>query len=414
MKIAFKTLGCRANRAESDRLLERLTKAGFSCETEDVVKKSDAEIVIVNTCSVTNDADKKSRQAIRAIKNANPKAKIYVFGCSVRADKKFYENMKEVEFAGEAEDIGTEVAKMTNDKGQMTNETGAAVLSRTRAVIKIQDGCNNSCSYCAIRLVRGREKSYPMNEILEQIKEKITLGFKEIVLTGINITSWCGGEKDGDMNLDFADLIGEILNKINVPRLRISSMEPESVNEKFAKLLKNKHFCAHIHLPLQSGSDKILKIMRRKYDTKKFKKACKMIRKFAPNAGITTDVIIGFPGETEKDFKETVKLCKKIGFSKIHVFPYSKRKNTPASIMPNQIDERVKKSRAKTLRNLSEQLSKKFIKSQLGKTYDVLFEEKSVGWTPNYIKVHTSPDKLLVNSIKPIKLTEMRIVKSGI
>ncbi|KKQ71591.1 MAG: MiaB-like protein tRNA modifying protein [Candidatus Peregrinibacteria bacterium GW2011_GWC2_39_14] len=404
MKIAFKTLGCRANRAESDRLLERLMKAGFLCETENSTKNFDAEIVIVNTCSVTNDADKKSRQAIRAIKNANPKAKIYVFGCSVRADKKFYENMEEVEFAGEIDEINSKL-KGQKSKPQLKaqNLNAEVALSRTRAVIKIQDGCNNSCSYCAIRLVRGREKSYPMKEILNQIKEKVALGFKEIVLTGINITSWRSG--DGG-NFDFADLIGVILNKINVPRLRISSMEPESVNEKFAKLLKDKKFCAHIHLPLQSGSDKILKIMRRKYDTKKFEKACRMIRKFAPDAGITTDVIVGFPGESEKDFKETVKLCKKIGFSKIHVFPYSKRKNTPASIMPNQIDERVKKSRAKTLRNLSEQLSKKFIKSQLGKTYDVLFEEKSVGWTPNYIKVHTSPDKSLVNSIKPIKLTE--------
>jgi len=413
-RIAFKTLGCKANRAESDILMEKLAAAG----NEIVDTKNHANIYIINTCSVTNEADKKSRQAIRALKHNNPDARIFVFGCGVRAHRKFYEKMPEVDFT----DIGTEAILRMIENSDFKNKLSVSgalispIVNRTRAVIKIQDGCNNSCSYCIVRILRGREQSYPSKEILKRINQKLREGYKEIVLTGINITSWKedGGDKTGQIR-DFTDLIYAILENTSVERLRISSMEPEGIDARFAKLLKNPRMCPHIHLPLQSGADKILKLMRRKYDVKKFINACDLIKSASPDIAITTDVIVGFPGETEKDFLETMRLCKKIGFAKIHVFPYSKRDNTPASIMPNQIDACVKNRRAKILRNLSDKMRREFIKTRLGKIYEVLFEQKKSGsktniWTgltPNYIKVNVKSKIPLFNQIKTVRLVRL-------
>lgn len=420
-RIAFKTLGCKANRAESDLLSEKLEMAGHKIvDSHGWLRKARPDIFIVNTCSVTNEADKKSWQAIRALKNSCPKARILVFGCGVLAMPDFYKKMPEVEF------VTADPAEILKKLGDGGEKRGTGVdrteINRTRAVIKIQDGCNNSCSYCIVRILRGREKSYPMKEILKRINQKVSDGYKEIVLTGINITSW------RENKFDFTDLIREILDNTAVGRIRISSVEPESIDRKFSLLLKNPRLCSHIHLPLQSGSDKILRIMRRKYDTKKFARACRMIKLAAPDAAITTDVIVGFPNETEKDFRETVRFCEKIGFAKIHVFPYSKRKNTPASIMPNQVDERVKARRAKILRNLSDKLRLKFINARLGKIYEVLFEKRKhgdiikcgsathdknirSGLTPNYIKVNVNSRGLNANIIKKIKL--LRLAKNG-
>ncbi|MBI5152656.1 MiaB/RimO family radical SAM methylthiotransferase [Candidatus Peregrinibacteria bacterium] len=407
-RIAFKTLGCKANRAESDLLSEKLEMAGHKI----VDSYGWPDIYIVNTCSVTNEADKKSRQAIRALKRSCSKARIFVFGCGVLAHRDFYKSMPEVDFA--AAEPSEILKKIRGGRGCWRGTGVNLNVNRTRAVIKIQDGCNNSCSYCIVRILRGREKSYPMKEILKRINQKVSEGYKEIVLTGINITSWRGTgvlERDGGVN-DFTDLIRMILDNTAVNRLRISSIEPESVNRKFSLLLREQRLCPHIHLPLQSGSNKILELMRRKYDTKKFAAACRLIKSFSPDAAITTDIIVGFPNETEKDFQETVRLCEKIEFAKIHVFPYSPRRGTPASVMPDQIDVKIKARRAKILRNLSDKLRLKFIKARLGKIYEVLFEERKRGaadnvWsglTPNYIKVNVNSRSLNANIIKKIKL----------
>ena len=406
-RIALKTLGCKANRAESDILAEKLAVAGHKI----VDAKNRADIYIINTCSVTNEADKKSRQAIRVFKHTWPDARIFVFGCGVRAHREFYKKMPEVELTDTR--MGA-ILRRIGDGGVKGGRW--LITSRTRAVIKIQDGCNNFCSYCVVRILRGREKNYPLKEILARINQKLREGYKEIVLTGINITSWKdrnGGARTG-RGYDFSDLVRLILDNTAVSRCRISSMEPESVNARFAKFLKNPRLCPHIHLPLQSGSDKILKLMRRKYDAKKIEKACALIKSAAPDAAVTTDVIVGFPSETEKDFRETVRLCKKIRFAKIHVFPYSIRNGTPAGVMPEQVDARVKNQRAKILRDLSDKMRREFICARIGKVYEVLFEGNPKGggaswsgFTPNYIKVAVVSRTPLENIVKKVRLIKI-------
>ncbi|MBU1992516.1 MiaB/RimO family radical SAM methylthiotransferase, partial [Patescibacteria group bacterium] len=269
---------------------------------------------------------------------------------------------------------------------------------RTRAVIKVQDGCNNFCTYCIVPHSRGREVSYPVERIMKEIKEKEKQGFKEIVLTGIHI----GHFKQGD--LDLAGLVWKILKETDIPRVRLSSLEPQNFSDEFLKLLKEPRFCRHLHMSLQSGCDEILKKMNRKYDTKLFADVCKKIRKIAPETAVTTDVITGFPGETEKHHEESMKFAKEIGFAKLHVFPFSRRPKTPAYSMPNQVPTDVKRARADEFRKVGDKLREKFIRDQLGKEFPVLVEDHNAGWTNNYIKAKVPPGTP-TNEIVCIKLT---------
>ena len=281
------------------------------------------------------------------------------------------------------------------------NDKGLKEISRTRALIKIQDGCNNFCSYCIVPFARGREQSRPSEEIINEINNKIKKGYKEIVITGINIGQW---KENGR---DLADLIKMILKQTDVPRLRLSSVEPQNFSNKFLGLFKNPRFCPHLHISLQSGSDEILKKMRRHYDTKLFSKMVENLRKAVPHFGITTDVIIGFPGETEKLFKETLEYVKKIKFSKIHIFPYSKRKGTLAADMPDQIPSSIKLKRCKILDDVEKELRMEFYRNNIGRTEEILLEnpdEKGIikGFTSNYIKTRIT-NSGLNNFSKTIK-----------
>ncbi len=404
MRIFIKTLGCRANRYESDKLFDYLKK-----QHEVFEKEVPSDIFIVNTCTVTHIADRKSRQAIRSYRRANPTCMVIVYGCGAKVAKDEYAAIAEVdEVFGTFEDVVAYIDKMGREHKELSCvEQGG---ERTRALVKIQDGCENYCSYCIVPLARGKEVSYQSADILREVEEKVARGFKEIVLTGINIGKWKEGQKD------IADLIEFLLESVSDVRFRISSIVPKKFSAKFFELFKNDRLCPHVHLSLQSGSDDVLKRMKRGYDSEFFMKICDRLREAAPDIGLTTDVIVGFPGETDAEFSETCKFVQKVGFSKIHVFPYSKRKNTAASHMKDQVDDRVKRERAEKLRGISEELGRKFMQSQVGCEFEVIVEKCKdgvcTGITPNYIGVQfLCSKKARVGEIFKVKL--VKILENG-
>ena len=426
MLILIKTLGCKANRYESDSLCELLLGLGHEVKREIPAHQSWSrtsfagmtllrragnapDVLIVNTCTVTQVADRKSRQVIYGLKRLYPECKVIVFGCGSNVDPEEYKKLEGVDYvAKNAEEIleiinGLDSRFSTWRPDRRGNDPPAAGkqergndrrckydkrdchIKRTRALLKIQDGCNNYCAYCIVPRARGAEVSYPSKKILKEALAYEKDGYKEIVLTGINTDRWEEGK------LDISDLIKLLIKNTKSVRFRISSIEPKNFPKKFYELFKTGRLCPHAHMSLQSGSDSVLKRMRRNYSTGEFLKICREFKKAVPDVGLTTDVIVGFPGETEKEFNETCEFVQKIGFLKIHVFPYSKRKNTAAYYMKNQIPENVKKMRAYKLRKIADEMALKFKKSLLGKTYEILVENPRgkfyKGFTPNYTPV---------------------------
>jgi len=392
MRIFLKTLGCKANRYESDKLRELLIERRHDVKEFDDGMKIPIDVLVVNTCTVTHVADRKSRQAVYGVKHLYPQCKVIVFGCGSNVSPDEYKKLNGVDFVAKTPDEILEIVGKIVEKFETTkfySNSDISELKRTRALLKVQDGCNNFCAYCIVPRARGREVSYPVKDILEKAKKLEKEGYKEILLTGINIGKW-EGEFSGK-TLKFVDLIKLLIDKTKNIRFRISSIVPKDYSLKFCKLFSTGRLCPHLHMSLQSGSDSVLKRMHRNYSTKEFLEICEKFKKAVPDIGLTTDVIVGFPGETEKEFSETCKFVQKIGFLKIHVFPYSKRKNTAAYYMKNQIPEDVKNSRAEILRKISEKISINFKKALLGKTYEVLVENPGGkyyrGFTPNYIPV---------------------------
>lgn len=396
MKFNIITLGCKVNSYESNFMKEALVKNGFSfCNLNEK-----CDILILNTCTVTDTSDKKSLKEVRRLKRENPNAILVVCGCSVQNDKTKYDNLginilmgninksNIVSIIEKYLDDNTPVEYVAKTRDLPFENMEVDISDHTRAYIKIEDGCDNFCSYCIIPFVRGKKRSKDFSLVLREVQHLANNGYKEIVLTGIDTG---GYESNGK---DLTDLIHE-MSKINgIERIRQSSIEITQINEKFINELKNNNkICDHIHIPLQSGSDSILKLMNRKYDLKYFFDKIDMIRSVRPDISITTDVIVGFPGETEEMFLETMETCKKINFSKIHAFPYSERKGTKASMMDGKVPESVKHERVKKLLELSEKLEKSYYDKFKGKNKDVLIEEVnefgSKGHTSNYLMVHT-------------------------
>ena len=397
MKFNIITLGCKVNSYESNFMKEALVKNGFSfCNLNEK-----CDILILNTCTVTDTSDKKSLKEVRRLKRENPNAILVVCGCSVQNDKTKYDNLGINILMGNINksNIVSIIEKYLDDKTPVEyvaktrdlpfENMEVDISDHTRAYIKIEDGCDNFCSYCIIPFVRGKKRSKDFSLVLREVQHLANNGYKEIVLTGIDT----GGYESNGKNL--TDLIHE-MSKINgIERIRQSSIEITQINEKFINELKNnKKICDHIHIPLQSGSDSILKLMNRKYDLKYFFDKIDMIRGVRSDISITTDVIVGFPGETEEMFLETMETCKKINFSKIHAFPYSERKGTKASMMDGKVPESVKHERVKKLLELSEKLERSYYDKFKGKNKDVLIEEVnefgSKGHTSNYLMVHTN------------------------
>lgn len=402
MKVSVLTLGCKVNKYESDALIFELKSRGI--DATDNLEEADA--YIINTCAVTNEAERKSRQMIERARKFNPNAEIYVMGCASQNRPVQFEdrNVKMI--------IGTAGKKKIVDElshsGTHLFELPTAyeddlfsAQSLTRAFIKIQDGCDHFCSYCIIPYLRGRSRSRSLESIVSEV-EKLPDDVKEVVLVGIDVS---------DFKIDGKKGLGKLLQTLDKygKRLRLSSMEDSLIDEEFLKVLSTlKNFCPHFHLSLQSGCDNVLKKMNRHYTTDEFAGSVALIRKYFPLAGITTDIIVGFPTETEEDFEETLKFVERVKFSQLHIFPYSKRDGTAASKLYKDLSGKVKNERVKRLEELGDRLKTEFLREN--KTGKVLIEAKNGdyfdGYTENYIKCYVSGD------LKVGEIVDVQIEKS--
>ena len=423
-KVAFITLGCKVNQYESNAMAQKFIEAGYNiC---DIKEKPD--IVVVNTCTVTNIADRKSRQILRRAKEENKDTIVVATGCYVQIAKDKVDEMEEIDLSlgnVEKDKIVEIVEDYINENKKLEQiadvnkekdylEFGQVTFTeKTRATIKIQDGCNNFCSYCLIPYARGRIRSRRKENILEEATKIAKGGIKEIVLTGIHISSY---EIDfEDENYRLIDLL-EDLNKIEgLERIRLGSLEPTIVTEEFAsRLAKLEKICNQFHLSLQSGCDETLKRMNRKYTCKQFKNCTEILRKYFEDVNLTTDVIVGFPGETEEEFNKTYEFLKEIKFYKMHIFKYSPREGTVAFKMKDQIDGNIKEERSNKLIELSNKFQKEYNEKYLGKNLQVLFEEQTngiwSGYTKNYIKVNVKSDEDLENKIVNVTLEKINLI----
>ena len=411
-KVASHALGCKVNQYESEAIAELFAQKGY--EIVDIDEWAD--IYIINTCTVTNFGDKKSRQLIRKVKRQNPEAVVAAIGCYAQTAPDEIKNIEGVNLI-----IGTKGRKdivdlvesyvpemgVVSTVGQIAKErefehlTISKLADRTRAYLKIQDGCSQFCSYCIIPYARGPIRSRDPEDIMDEVKVLAENGFKEIILTGIHVASY-GKDLKG---VTLLDVIKRVQEQEGIERIRFSSVEPNIVTEEFAsELSKLDKVCDHFHLSLQSGCDRTLKRMNRKYDAAGYERAVEILRKYFPNVAITTDIIAGFPDETDEDFEKSLEFAKKIGFAKIHAFPYSPKRGTPAAVMPNQILNAVKNERTSRLIEASERMADEFIKSFEGKVMPVLYEreiEHNIyeGYTTNYIRVLSESSENIKNKI---------------
>lgn len=412
-KVKFSTLGCKVNQYETEAMAELFVKKGY-----EITDDYNCDVFVLNTCTVTNLSDRKSRQQISKIRSENSNAVIAVVGCYSQVSPDEIENIQGVnvilgtkyrkeivelcELAKSSNKIINKVENIGKNK-EFEELTINTEHSMTRAYIKIQEGCSQFCSYCIIPYARGPIRSRNIRDIVLEAKRLADNRFKEIVLTGIHVASY--GKDFDNKDIGLIDVIEDIANIDKIKRIRLSSLEPRIVDKKFLdRLSQVEQFCDHFHLSLQSGSDSILQSMNRKYDTHLYERTINLIREYYPNAAITTDIIVGFPGETDEDFEQTLNFVDKIKFSKIHVFKYSNRKGTVASKMKNQIPGLVKKERSQRLIEKSKYYTDKFLDNMLNQPIKVLFESKNdngfiKGYTTNYIRVKRQYNPNLSNKI---------------
>ena len=424
-KAALHNLGCKVNSYETEAMTQLLKKAGY----EIVSFQDQADVYIINTCSVTNMADRKSRQMLHKAKKQNPNAVVVATGCYVQTatekvaqdlsidlvvgnnrKKDIVEILNEYYAEKEAgEQVKEEYVIDINHTDEYEDLEISTVTEHTRAHLKIQDGCNNFCSYCIIPYARGRIRSRTMESIKAELERLSASGFKEIVLTGINLSCY------DDNGKKLIDVIEMADNVNGIERIRLGSLDPEVVTEDFVERLgKVKKICPHFHFSLQSGCDKTLKAMNRHYTSDEYYEKCQLIRKYIDNPAFTTDVIVGFPGETEEDYISSREFVKKVKFAELHVFKYSKRDGTVAAKMPNQIDEKIKTLRSEDLIKTGEELTKEFRQVKIGQDTTVLFEEKIlldnkeywVGHTVDYIKIAVPEKENLEGQIRKVNVKD--------
>ncbi len=415
--VAFLTLGCKVNQYETEAMIELFCKKGYI-----VVDASDkADVYVINTCTVTNLGDRKSRQFIRRSRSKNSNAVIAVVGCYSQVSPQEVSKIEDVDIILGTNDRSkivklVEKVKQERQKINLVQDimkikefeelSIKEVRGKTRANIKIQEGCNQYCSYCIIPYARGQIRSRKLDNIIKEVNRLADNGFKEIVLTGIHVASY---GKDLN-NTSLIDVIKNINNISGIERIRLSSLEPTLITEKFMQeIVELPKVCDHFHLSLQSGSDTVLKRMNRNYTTGEYKKIVEIISNYMPNASITTDIIVGFPGETEKEFEQTYNFVKEIKFSRIHVFKYSPRSGTPASKFKNQVDGNEKIKRSSKLIELGEEIKKKYLKKFVGKSLEVLFEQEAdnrhgfmEGYTTNYIRTIAKANKDLKGTLQMV------------
>lgn len=417
MKFQIYTLGCKVNTYESNVMRDALLNKGYF----EVDLKEKADITIINTCTVTNTADSKSMKVIRQAIRRNENAIIVVCGCLVQNKKEEVSKIDGVDIVigninkskivdyiekyieEKKQEVDVRNIMDTNFEPMMLNN-----FNKTRAFVKIQDGCNNFCSYCIIPYTRGNVRSKDKRSVLKEIQLLVDEGHKEVVLTGIHTGNY-GAEF---ANYKFADLLKDIVKIDKLERLRISSIEITEINDDVMEVIKENNILVdHMHIPLQSGSDAVLKRMNRKYDKEYFINKIKKLRKIRPNISITTDVIVGFPGETEEEFEETIETIKKIKFTKLHVFPYSKREGTKAAIMDGQVDENIKKKRVKILLQLSKELEYNYMEKFIGKKVifipEMAKEEYIIGHTGNFLNVKYRGNKNDLNKDIEVKINNI-------
>ena len=413
-KAAFHNLGCKVNAYEAEAMQEMLEKAGY----EIVPFKEGADVYVINTCTVTNIADRKSRQMLHRARKLNPDAIVVAAGCYVQAQDgkeidpcidivignnhkkdlvRILEEYESGQAAGEIEDINR------------TKEYEELHLTRTgehtRAYIKVQDGCNQFCTYCIIPYARGRVRSRKTEDVVAEVKDLAQNGYREVVLTGIHLSSY-GIDFDGQRHL--LDLICAVHEVDGIMRIRLGSLEPGIVTEEFARTISSlPKICPHFHLSLQSGCDATLRRMNRKYTSEQYYEKCRILRKYFDHPALTTDVIVGFPGETEEEFQQSFAFVDKVDFYETHIFKYSKREGTKAAVMPDQVDEQVKAKRSSLMIALGEKKRKAYEQGFAGKTVEVLIEEKAVidgktvqtGYTREYMKIALEAEEDLSNCI---------------
>ena len=410
MQIHLKTLGCRLNEAEIESWAGKFQEKGHKL----IADPACADLLVINTCAVTQEAVKKSRQIIRRIHRNNPTAKLVVSGCYSTLDKKNINELPGIDLVidnSEKEklvDISLRELNLETMPSLSTEpgETSLFKRGRNRAFIKIQDGCRHRCTFCIVTIARGEERSRTINEIINEINKYHEQGIKEVILTGVHV-----GGYGSDINSSLYQLIKIVLDKTTIPRIRLASVEPWDLHEKFFSLFNNKRLMPHIHLPLQSGCDSVLKRMARRCKTKDFKSIVQKARDEISNFNITTDIIVGFPGETEDEWQESLKFINEVGFSHIHIFTYSKRQGTKASRLDNHIDNITKKVRSKELHELTKLMRKKILNDEIGKEYFVLWESKDnnsnwSGYTEHYLRVELKNSQENVeNTISKIKVT---------
>ena len=434
IKFSMDTLGCKVNLSESDFIVKELQKRGM----EHVPYCEDPDFCIINTCTVTSQSDRKARQMIRRIKSQNKNSKIIVTGCFVVFNKGFLKE-NEIDYViknsskYKIPDLIGKIAvkekrrravieeRSNKDEPDLCECSSLAGQIHSRPLVKIQDGCEQNCSYCIVPKVRGKYASVPYSEVLDKIKDLQKKGFEEVVLTGIHIgkygTDFKKNNRDvGAKSGKLADLFEKIIRDSSIKRIRISSIEVGEIDKSLLDVIKgnNGRFARHLHIPLQSGSDRVLESMGRPYTAEYYLKKIKMIGRIFPGIALATDVMVGFPGESEEDFSKTVEMIKKIAFSKIHTFKFSRREHTPAYWMGHQIDEDLKSKRSSIIRNIGDELRSDYLRHNIGKVLNVVCEDMETdgnmanGTSDNYIKVYFQIYK------KDFPLMRGRIVKIAI
>ncbi len=418
MLVHLQTLGCRLNEAELETWAQNFERAGHGITT----RPEAAQLIVLNSCAVTQDAARKSRQLIRRIHRDNPQAKLIVSGCYATLNPQQAEAEMGVDLVisnqdkDKLVDLALSELNLASMPAQATEpgEFSLFTRGRQRAFVKVQDGCRYRCTFCIVTVARGEEKSRPIDAIIGEINTLHEQGIAEVVLTGVHL-----GGYGSDLDCTLADLIQAILAQTDIPRIRLGSLEPWELTDSFFELFDNPRLMPHLHLPLQSGSDSVLRRMARRCKTQEFTAIIERLRRQIPHVNVTTDIIVGFPGETEQEWQDSYAYIAATGFGHIHIFTYSRREGTKAAALPGQIKNEVKKQRSAALHRLAEDMKLKFYQDNLGMEFPVLWEgysepygedrQRVFGYTPNYLKVGCvlSRDKSVENQLINARLTEV-------
>ena len=411
-------MGCKLNQAETESLASRFSEAGFQL----VSPSEEADIYIANTCTVTHIADRKSRHWLRLARRRNPRALIIATGCYAQRSRQelaqladlVVDNTEKEHLPALIQTLSLErkgpgpVLNLSKDKGETKQSQVPATTVRTRSLIKIQDGCHSPCTYCIVPRVRPHEYSLPSSRIIDEVNQKVALGYKEVVLTGTKVGSY------RDSGTDLRDLVRRILTSTGIERLRLSSLQPSEISSEFLALWQDERLCRHFHLALQSGSETVLQRMRRTYSLDQYQRTVNLIKEMLVKVAITTDIMVGFSGESDEEFEQSYSFCQQAGFANIHVFPFSPRPQTTAARMPEQVKDKVKAERNQRMLELSRNSRRRFSEQFLEQTMPVLWEQETSsgsgiysGLTGNYIRVYAHSEKSLSNEITPVKLVEL-------